>query len=519
MGSEPELDELRRRRERAAEMGGPDNIAKQRARGKLTVRERLDGLVDKGTFREFRSLVGESRYDDNGALVDFTPGAEVEGLAEVDGRRVALTGGDFTIRGGSGTAEHGLLGAETQAAERALRWRIPLVRLLDSAGGSVRGFENLGRTYLPDGGIHARHDVDLLSVAPVVATVLGSVAGLPAIQVPLAHFSVMPRGIGHVFPGGPPVVKAALGIDVDKEDLGGAAMHTRESGVVDNVAVDEADAFRQVRAFLSYLPTNVDELPPRSEPCDAPSGADELLRTIVPRNRRIPFDARTLIRSIVDEGSLFEIAPDFGRARITGLARLGGYPVAVMANNPNHQGGATGIGESEKAIRLIRLADTFHLPLVSVADEPGFMVGVDVERRGIERVGARLLCAVLDSVMPWVTVAVGRIYGVAGTCQHRPTGMYVRYAWPSARWGSMHVQGGVAAAYKSEIAAAPDPVVRQAEIEARIDALGSPFRTAEATGQDIIDPAETRDYLLPFVEDAQRVLRTQLGPPAIPYRP
>lgn len=190
-----------------------------------------------------------------------------------------------------------------------------------------------------------------------------------------------------------------------------------------------------------------------------------------------------------------------------------------MANNPAFQGSCTGVAEGEKVIRLIRLCDTFHLPLISLADEPGFMVGTDAEREGIERAGARLVCAVNDSRIPWATVVVRRVFGVAGQCHHRPSGMYVRYCWPSSRWGSMHIQGGAAAAYRSEIEAAPDPERKLAEIEQRLESLASPFRTAEATGQDIIDPAETRALLARFVRDAQRVLATQLGPPVVPYRP
>jgi acetyl-CoA carboxylase carboxyltransferase component len=189
-----------------------------------------------------------------------------------------------------------------------------------------------------------------------------------------------------------------------------------------------------------------------------------------------------------------------------------------MANNPMHKGGATDVAAGNKAIRLIQLCDTFHLPIVSFADEPGFMVGLEAELAGIERAGARLVQTVCESRAPWVTVVVGRLYGVAGQCQHRPGGMFRRYAWPSANWGSMHIAGGAAAAYRREIESAPDPQARQAEIEARLNALASPFRTAEATGQDIVDPRDTRPLLAEFVADAQRVLATHTGPPAVPYR-
>ncbi len=239
----------------------------------------------------------------------------------------------------------------------------------------------------------------------------------------------------------------------------------------------------------------------------------------MPANRRQPFDVRRLLDVVVDGGSLFEIATGYGQSRVTGLACVDGYPVGVMANNPVHLGGATDVAAGEKVIRLLQLCDQFHLPLVSFADEPGFFVGPDSERSGIERAGARLVWVTCRSRMPWITFVVGRLFGVAGQCQHRPSGMFRRYAWPSARWGSMHISGGAAAAYRRQIEGAPDPEAKRLEIEARLEAIASPFRTAEATGQDIIDPADTRQLLVEFVHDAQGVLATQLGPSPMGYRP
>lgn len=517
-GWEPEIRTLQHRRQLARQMGGPDGIARQHANGKLTVRERIDALADPGSFREFMGLMGSATYEGE-HLVGFTPRGSVEGICELGGRKVVVTGGDFTVRGGSGGGSHGGLGMEPAANRRALERRIPLVRLLDAAGGSVRSFEEIGRTYLPDGNSFTWPDVALLRTAPVVSAVLGSVAGLPAVSACLAHFSVMARDIAHLFPGGPPVVKAALGLDVTKEELGGALIHTSQSGVVDNLAESEEDAFDQIRSFLSYLPSSVDELAPRCHSGDSPARREESLLSAVPHDRRRAYDSHRIIDAIVDEGSLFEIAPHYGRARITGLARLDGYPVGVMANNPMHLGGTTDVPAGEKAMRLIQLCDTFHLPVISFADEPGFMVGPESERHGIERAGARLLVTVCDSRMPWATVVVGRLFGVAGQCHHRPTGMFQRYAWPSARWGSMHIQGGASAAYRREIESAQDPEAKRAEIEARLEAIASPFRTAEATGQDIIDPRDTRPLLCEFAADAQRILVTQLGPSPNPYRP
>jgi acetyl-CoA carboxylase carboxyltransferase component len=512
-----EVEELRRREAMAAAMGAEEGIARQKRQGKLTVRERIAAIADPGSFREFMALAGSATYED-GALAAFTPKAVVNGTMTLDGRKVFVSANDFTVRGGSGGARGGM-GQELSATQRALEWRLPLVRLLDASGGSVRTFEDYGRTYLPDANVWVVDEVKALSTIPTVSAVLGSVAGLPAIYASLAHFSVMVKGISQIFPGGPPVVKAALGMTITKEELGGDHIHTRVSGSIDNPAENEADAFDQIRRFLAFLPSSVHEAAPRMQPDDDPARADEGLLSFVPRNRRQAYDGRKLLTTIVDRGSFFEIAPLYGRARVTGLARIDGWPVGVMANNPLFNGGSTDVAAGAKVTRLIQLCDTFHLPLISLADEPGFMVGPESERQGIERAGARLVATVCNSRMPWITIVIGKLYGVAGQCQHRASGMFRRYAWPSANWGSMHISGGVSAAYRREIEAAPDPDAKRAEIEARLQRLASPFLTAEATGQDIIDPRETRVRLVEFVHDAQRVLATQLGPPPFPYMP
>ncbi len=513
-----EVEELERRRERMRGMGGPERIARHHERGKLTARERLDIFADEGSFREIHPFVAEAEYD-GAELKSLLPKGLIEGQARVDGRKVMVTAGDFTVRGGSGRGTRGGLGQELPASRRALEWRLPYVRLLDAVGGSVRGFEALGRTYMPDGNDTVWPEVELLQTVPVASAVLGSVAGLPAVQAPMSHFSVMVKDISQIFPGGPPVVKAAFGVDIAKEDLGGDRIHTRISGCVDNVAATEADAMAQVRRWLSYLPSSRDEMAPREETGDDPERREESLLTAMPKDRRQVYDVRKIIEAVVDRGSFFEIAPLYGRARITGLARLNGYPVGLMANNVRFQGGSTDVAAGSKAMRLMQLCDMFNLPLISLADEPGFLVGLESEKQGIERAGARMVSTVCLTTMPWCTVVMGRIYGVAGQCHHRPSGMYQRLCWPSGNWGSMHISGGVSAAYRAEIEAAPDPDAKREEIEARLNAISAPMRTAEATGQDIIDPRDTRARLCEFVEDAQRVLLAQVGRSRMAYLP
>ncbi|MCP5033082.1 MAG: hypothetical protein GY939_14885, partial [Actinomycetia bacterium] len=360
-----DLDELAKRTALGRQMGGEDSIAFHHGRGKLTVRERLDLLVDKGSMEEFGYLQGQGIYDDNDELADFTPKGEVNTMATVEGRKVIINGGDFTVRGGSASGGHGGLGQETRPAERAREWRVPFIRLLDAAGGSVRGFEEIGRTYLPDGNSFTLPDVQLLNTVPVVSAVMGSVAGLPAVNACMAHWNVMVEGTSQIFPGGPPVVKAALGYDITKEELGGPEIHTRLSGCVDNLAATEEDALDQIRRFLSYLPSSVYEMAPFVATNDPVDRTEADLRTLVPDNPRKIHDARKLVDLVVDGGSFFEIAPFYGRARITGLARFGGYPVGIMANNPKFSGGATDVDAGAKASRLLQLCDTFNLPIVS----------------------------------------------------------------------------------------------------------------------------------------------------------
>jgi len=509
---QPEIDELNHRKELAARMGGPEGIERQRRRGKLTVRERIDLLADPGSLQEIGSLAGSAVYEDD-KLASFTPANSVLGICTINGRKAVLSGGDFTVRGGASDAA---IGDKRGRAQRmASEWQIPYIRLLDATGGSVRTFEKIGRTYIPiNPGSYGIQK--LLCEVPVVSMVLGSVAGLPAVEACLAHFNVMVKGISQVFPGGPPVVKAALGYDITKEDLGDESTQAA-AGVIDNVAESEQEAFEMVRRFLSYMPQNVWELPPRAEPADDPNRRDEELLSIIPRNRKRGYNARAILNHVLDRDSFFEICQFSGRSRMVGLGRVDGYPVGVMINNPMFLGGSMNVAAGNKVIRFLQLIDTFHLPMVYFADEPGFMVGLESQKEGIVRAGAKMLCATFQTRVPWITFAIRQLYGVAGQC-HDPgggtgDGMFKRVAWPSANWGSMHIEGGARAAYRRDIENAEDPEAKQQEIERKLQALASPFRTAEAFNiEDIIDPRDTRPILCDFINTAQQVTKTQLGP-------
>lgn len=513
---QPEVEELKRRKAFSEEMGGEAGIAEQRRRGKLTVRERIRLIADNNEFNEIGQLAGAATYEGNN-LVHVRPSNMVIGTAKIDGRTAVITAGDFTVRGGSADGSIGNKGghAQTMSAE----WKLPFIRLLDATGGSVRTFEQIGRTYIPTNPVTPGIE-KLLCEVPVVGAILGSVAGLPAVDACLAHFNVMVKGISQLFPGGPPVVKAALGIDISKEELGDERTQVFESGAVDNLADTEEDAFEMIRQFLSYLPSNVWQMPPRGDTGDDPNRRDEELLSLIPREKRRTYNPRRILKAVVDENSFFEITPHYGRSRIIGLARMHGYPVGVMINNPNRIGGSMDVAAGVKTIRFLQLCDTFHLPMLYLADEPGFMVGPEQQSMGIVRAGAKMICATLRTRMPWMSVIIRQLYGVAGQCHDRPGGMFKRVAWPSGHWGSMHIAGGVSAAYRRVIAESDNPETKQQEIEEKLEALSSPFKTAEAFNiEEIIDPRETRPLMCEFVELAQEHLKTQLGPSPTPYMP
>jgi len=517
MSWKEDVDELERQRRMTARMGGEKGIAFQHGRGKLTVRERIDLLADPGSFHEIGSLAGTATWEED-RVKSLKPSNMVIGTVRVGGRKIVFSGGDFTIRGGAADANIGNKGRF--AEELALRSRLPFVRLLDATGGSVKTFEQIGRTYLP-GNSGTYVSAQLLQTVPVVSAVLGSVAGLPAVQACLCHFSVMVKGTSQVFVAGPKVVEQATGKRITKEELGDERIQVR-NGVIMNLAEDEPDAISQARRFLSYLPSSVWEAPPRAEPTDDPERREESLLSAVPQDRRATYDPYKIVEAVVDNGTFFEIGPHYGQARVTGLARIDGFPCGVMLNDSRYNGGSMDIAAGEKMLRLLELCETFHLPLAYFADEPGFSVGPDQERLGILRAGARVVTALNTTQVPYICFILRRLYGVAGGLHQRANGLYRRYAWPSTHGGSMHIEGGTAIAYKREIEAAADPEAKRAEIEARLLAISSPFRNAHAFGvEEIVDPRETRPLLVDFMHEARRVVETELlGPARGPsYRP
>lgn len=511
-----EVDELKHRQKKAMEMGGPEAVAKHKAEGKYTVRERIDKFIDKNTFHEIGSLVGRVKYDDAGNVNSLTPAANIVGYGNVNGRPVSIQCGDHTVRGD--VAGH----KRDFAAMMAMEWHMPYVRLVEEPGGSVRGIESqikpAARIHVPTNSLN--NSMKLMEVVPVVSGAMGSVAGYAAIWMTESHWSIMTKNTSEIFVAGPPVVSRALGIDMTKQELGGYKVHAYKSGVVDNVAENDYDLINQIKLFLSYMPQSVWDQPVRSEPVDDPNRREEELISVLPRDKRKMYSIRKLISLIMDKDSIFELCPYYGKSFVVMLAKLDGYPVMIFSNDCKYYGGAQTSAACEKMERFVDLADSFHLPVIYLVDVPGFMVGPEAELEGIERKSARAHFAVAQATVPWISVLLRRRFGVAGGIHGSKARLNFTYAWPSANVAAMPLEGGVKAVYKSEIESAPDPAAKQAEIEQRLERLNSAFRTGESMMYDeMIDPRDTRPLLCEFVREAYKVTKTQLGPKYRSIRP
>ncbi|WP_293363905.1 carboxyl transferase domain-containing protein [Phenylobacterium sp.] len=522
-------------------------VIRQRNRQKLSCRERIDLLLDDGSFREVGSLAGFASYDADGGIADFTPANHVGGWGAVEGRRTIVCADDFTSRGGH---SDGAIGQKSRYLdELSITQRCPSVRLLDgsSGGGSVAtmvpksetggsaakessGAITAGRPRVSGGGgsflpghLGSEMYAQQLATVPVVNLLLGSVVGIGAAKAVLGHFSVMVRDIAQLFVAGPPVVAHAMGYEITKEDLGDWRVHAR-NGSVDNLAESEADAVAQARRFLSYLPPSVYDAPPR-RPCDdSPDRREEELFTIVPRKRTTTFDMRRAIRLMADKGSFFEIGALWGSDQIVGFARFNGVPVGVLASDSRHEnGGALTADGCDKLKRHLDLCDLFHLPVVNLVDNPGFAVGREHEIAGTIRKGGEWMIAFAQVSVPIFTVIMRRSFGVAGNNYATPkAGAGARVVWPAADVGGIPPEGGIEAAYKRQLAEAADPVALRAEIEARIESVRGPLGPLNRFQmEEMIDPRDTRAWICDWVENAWRVVTqpARLGPRPLGFRP
>ncbi len=516
MGWENELAELRERELLAENLGGTDKVERQHHFGKQTVRERLEAIVDKGSLWELGKTAGVATYDDDGNLVDLLPSNFVFGLAELDGRPIVISGDDFTVRGGSNDAS---ISAKREASESiAIEMRLPHVRLLDgmSGGGSVKTIEMAGRTYIP---VLAGWDtvIDHLDVAPSVSLALGSVAGMGAARATTCHYSVMVRDTSQMMIAGPALVEQAGLGSVTKEELGHANIHTA-NGAIDDAVDTEAEAFERAAHFLSYLPGNVDELPPIEDWGDDPGRREEWLIDAIPRERRQAYDMRAIIDAIVDHDSFFEIGRHWGTSVIGGFARLDGVPIAIYAEDPRIYGGGWTADSCKKLTRLIDLASLFHLPMVHLEDCPGFVIGKTSEEEATVREGSRVLVALRQAKLSYCTVILRKAFGIAGASNRKPGSQSMRMAWPSGDWGSLPLEGGLEVAYKADLAASDDPDALREEIAERLNRYRSPHRSAEFYEiEQIIDPRDTRALLCDWVHLARRTLTP--GSPSWGFRP
>jgi acetyl-CoA carboxylase carboxyltransferase component len=488
----PLIDDLNERRDKAFAMGGPERIERQKSLGKQPVRDRIDQLVDPGTFIEY-GLLADSM--DPGLQRDkgyLAADGMVAGVGQIDGRRVAICAYDFTIMAGSmgGVGEH----KTSRMRELAMRQRIPIVWLLDSAGARIQ--QSSGSTFAAAGALF-REQVTLSGVVPQVAAMLGHCAAGTAYIPALADFIPMVKGISSMALGGRHLVKAATGEDVSEEEMGGSAVHNQVSGVADLEVDGDAECLQIVRQYLSYFPSNnTDPVPvrPVSDPVDRRC---EDLYDIVPTAPRRAYDMYKVIASIVDDGEYFPMKPDWAKNVITTFARIGGQPIGIVASQPKVLGGTLDVNSADKAARFVWLCDAFGIPLVFLQDVPGFTVGSAVEKQGIIRHGAKMLFAVSEATVPKITVVMRKAYG-AGYFVMNGTAYEADYivAWPTAEIAVMGPDGMVNIIMRKQLDAIPEGQERNDARIAMAEELRKNIDPYIAAGHaqvdDIIDPAETR---------------------------
>ena len=548
----PLLDEVKTLQDIAHARFAPGStdpgVVRQRARGKLTCRERIDLLLDPGTFHEVGSIAGFASYDADGRIAEFTPSNHIGGWGRIDGRTAVVCADDFTSRGGHAD---GSIGGKSNHLDRlSLEFKCPSIRLLDgsSGGGSVAamvprqqaagesnaqessGAITAGRPRVAGGGgsflpghLGSSMFAEQLGCVPVVNMLLGSVVGIGAAKAVLGHFSVMVKDIAQLFVAGPPVVAHAMGYDITKEDLGDWRVHCR-NGSVDNLAESEEEAVAQTRRFLSYLPSSVYEAPPVVANSDPADRREEELFGLIPRKRTTTFDVRRAIRLMADKDSFFELGALWGTDQVVGFARFNGHPVGILASDSRHvNGGALTADGCDKLRRHIDVCDLFHLPIVNLIDNPGFAVGLEHERAGTIRKGGEWMIAFAQASVPIFTVIMRRSFGVAGNNFATPrSGASVRVAWPAADVGGIPPEGGIEAAYKRQLAEAADPVALRAEINARIESARGPIGPLNRFQmEEMIDPRDTRRWICDWIDTAWKIVTHPAGlaPRPLGFRP
>jgi len=497
------VEELEKIRARKQEMGGKERVERQHSRNKLDARSRLKALFDEGTFEEYGMLAAaEGKLPDEDDPARPTPAdAVITGVGEIDGRPVAAAIYDFTVLGGS----IGEIGERkvTRLRDLALKDRIPIVWLVDSAGARLEASQDDPRklAWFADTGYLFREQVVMSGVVPQVAAMMGPGAAGTAYIPGLADFVPMVKGTSSIAIGGPYLVESVVGEKVTEEELGGSKVHNEISGVADAEYADDATCLAAIREYLSFFPSHCEERPPRrptQDPLDRRS-TDELLK-VVPENPRQAFDMHKLILALVDDRKFFPMKPRWARNIITGLARIDGYPIGIVANNSMFYGGVLDVNTSDKAARFVNLCDAFNIPLLFLQDTPGFMVGTKVEQQGIIRHGAKMLYAVSSATVPKFTVVVRKGYGAGYYVMNgRAYEPDLIVAWPGSEIGIMGPEGMVAIAAQKLLKSAESPEAAKEMKEQMAAALRqqiSIYRTA-AMGMvdDVIDPRDTRRAL------------------------
>ncbi len=502
---DPRILELRQMRAKAREGGGADRIAKQHAKGKLTARERVEALLDPGTFNELEPFITGHADDMSMATDKFLGDGVITGYGLINGRTVYVYAQDFTIFGGtlSEMQSHKIC----RVMDLALRNGTPCIGLLDSGGARIQeGVKALGG--------YAeifRRNAQFSGVIPQVSVMMGPCAGGAAYSPALTDLIVMVEKQSFMFLTGPDVIRAVTGEVIDSESLGGSDIHMSVSGVAQVAVRSEPEALETVRKFLSYLPSNNIENPPFVQPSDDPARMDDHLNSIVPIDPTEPYVMHQVIEAVVDKGTFFEIQAGWARNAIVGLARIGGHSVGIIAQEPAVMAGVIDIDASDKMTRFVMMCDCFNIPLVTFVDSPGFLPGIAQEHGGIIRHGAKLLYAYSNATVPKVTIITRKAYGGAYVVMSsKYLGTDVTYAWPSAEIAVLGAEGAVNILFKRQIETAADPAAERKRLADDYRArFNNPYHAA-STGyvDDIIEPKESR----PKIIAALAALRDKYAP-------
>jgi acetyl-CoA/propionyl-CoA carboxylase carboxyl transferase subunit len=499
---ENRIAELRRRRKAALTPGGRDAAQKQHEKGKLTARERLDILMDKGSFVETDPFAVH-RAHDFGMDRKRPPGdGAITGYGTIDGRKVFVASQDFAVFGGSMGEVHAQ--KVCKVMDLAIQTGAPFIQINDSGGARIQE----GAASLAGYGYIFERNVRASGVIPQISVVMGPCAGGAVYSPAITDFTFMVRETSHMFITGPDVIKVVTGEEVTAEELGGAMTHATKSGVASLIGEDDEDVLHRVRYLLSFLPSNNLEDPPAYATTDDPERIDEGLTHIVPDRSREPYDMHEVIRRVVDDGEFLEIFPLWGMTIVTGFARLDGHTVGVVANQPKVNAGTLDIDASEKASRFVRFCDAFNVPLLTFVDVPGFLPGTQQEFNGIIRHGAKLLYAFAEATVPRMTVITHKAYGGAYLVMNsKHLRADVSFAWPTAEIAVMGAEGAVNIVFRKEIEKADDPEAKREElIREYRDKFSTPYAAAERGFiDDVIEPAETRPRLI----HALRMLATK----------